>query len=182
MLSFIIDTSTDYNLIALANEEGILAERSLPPSSQPSRFLALSINTLLTEHSMTFQDLHWIGIGIGPGSFTGTRCGVMIAKSLGYGLNVPLLPFCSLALFIPQQEGPFNILSDAKSGMFYSLKGEKKGKHLRLNAPTLVQGKQECIFPMKCNLSLLHSYLYAQAKEKKFMSPIEVNVLYLKSP
>jgi len=40
----------------------------------------------------------YIAIGTGPGSFTGTRVGGMVAKALGFAWNIPLIPFSSSLL------------------------------------------------------------------------------------
>jgi tRNA threonylcarbamoyl adenosine modification protein YeaZ len=45
----------------------------------------------------TWQDLEWIAIANGPGGFTGTRLGVVTARTLGQQLNVPVITISSLA-------------------------------------------------------------------------------------
>lgn len=37
-----------------------------------------------------WQDLIYIAVGIGAGSFTGTRVGVVIARTLGQALDIPV--------------------------------------------------------------------------------------------
>ncbi|MBP9841538.1 MAG: hypothetical protein KBC64_03825 [Simkaniaceae bacterium] len=64
-----------------------------------------------------------IRVGCGPGLFTGTRIGVMVAKTLHFALGVPLLGFCSLMRHPPIEEGPFFTFSDAKNRGYYILKG-----------------------------------------------------------
>ncbi len=122
MLTLILDTSTDYTLLALANGKELIAEYPLGVG-RASQTLIPSIEGFLRCHGYALPDLEGIAVGIGPGAFTGTRIAVTIAKTLGYALSIPLLPFCSLRAFKPLKPGPFSILVDAKGGAVYSLSG-----------------------------------------------------------
>ncbi len=45
----------------------------------------------------TWQDLGWIAVASGPGGFTGTRLGVVTARTLGQQLDLPVFAISSLA-------------------------------------------------------------------------------------
>ncbi|WP_295613311.1 tRNA (adenosine(37)-N6)-threonylcarbamoyltransferase complex dimerization subunit type 1 TsaB [Chamaesiphon sp. GL140_3_metabinner_50] len=45
----------------------------------------------------TWQDLDWIAVANGPGGFTGTRLGVVTARTLGQQLDIPVFAISSLA-------------------------------------------------------------------------------------
>ena len=122
MLTLILDTSTDYTLMALADEAGLIAEYPLGVG-RASQTLLPQLKGFLQCHGYQLQELTAVAVGIGPGAFTGTRIAVTIAKTLGFALSIPLLPFCSLRAFKPLKPGPFNILLDAKGGLVYTLSG-----------------------------------------------------------
>lgn len=122
MLTLILDTSTDYTLMALANESELLAEYPLGVG-RASQTLLPQLQGFLKCHGYQLQDLEAVAVGVGPGAFTGTRIAVTIAKTLGFALSIPLLPFCSLRAFKPFKPGPFNVLVDAKGGEVYALSG-----------------------------------------------------------
>jgi tRNA threonylcarbamoyladenosine biosynthesis protein TsaB len=90
MISLIIDTSGNQAFIGLA-ENGLLQSKIIiAEGRQLSKFLLTSIQTILQGRTPSY-----IAIGTGPGSFTGTRVGGIVAKSLGLGWNIPLIPFSS---------------------------------------------------------------------------------------
>ena len=113
-----IDTSDENSFIALDHEIFYFDTKS-----RQSLELFPALEALLKKCQITLKDLTHIAIGIGPGSFTGTRLGIATAKSLGYALNIPVLSFCSLMKYAPTQLGPFLIQTDAKSKGFYQLEG-----------------------------------------------------------
>jgi len=54
------------------------------------------IDNILKSNKITTSDLNEIIVVNGPGSFTGVRIGVVIAKTLAYTLNIPIKTITSL--------------------------------------------------------------------------------------
>jgi tRNA threonylcarbamoyladenosine biosynthesis protein TsaB len=94
MKIFIIDTSGESYFIALSEEASYLASHRALHDNHLSKCLVPAIQDLLK--STPFSELRAIGVGIGPGSFTGLRIGAAVAKSLSFGLSLPLIGFSSL--------------------------------------------------------------------------------------
>ncbi|MEX0285361.1 MAG: tRNA (adenosine(37)-N6)-threonylcarbamoyltransferase complex dimerization subunit type 1 TsaB [Paracoccaceae bacterium] len=57
---------------------------------QAERLMPL-LEEILDAHSISWADLTTIGVGIGPGNFTGIRIAVSAARGLGMGLNIPVV-------------------------------------------------------------------------------------------
>lgn len=125
MVGLILDTSTDSSLIALSKNHQLIDFRSIPHEQNLSRTLLPAIQQLLVENKISLKDLFKLSVGIGPGSYTGTRIAVSIAESLALALSIPLYSFCSLLAFLPQSlpQGAFAFLMGSNHANWFLLKG-----------------------------------------------------------
>ena len=82
--------------IVFGNENDILFSiKENPPSKYPNNILYL-INEFFIAFHLNVKDIEIISVVNGPGSFTGTRIGVVEAKIMAYLLSVPLVTVNSL--------------------------------------------------------------------------------------
>lgn len=116
-----IDTSTDFTIIALADDEKIISKQISDESYKQSEYALPFVANLLAEEKIATQQLKAIYLGVGPGSFTGTRVGVSIAKTISYVHNIPIQTFCSLLCFMQKTCKPYAIATDAKNRKCYLL-------------------------------------------------------------
>jgi tRNA threonylcarbamoyladenosine biosynthesis protein TsaB len=86
-----IDTATRCLSVALANDAVILAERTWYTANQHSVELAPALEQMLAQTGLVARDLTAIAVAQGPGSFTGVRIGIGVAKGLALALQIPLI-------------------------------------------------------------------------------------------
>ena len=91
-----IDTSTNVLGVAVANEKGIIGEQITYTKRNHSVRAMPTVEALLKECGMKPLDLNRIVVAKGPGSYTGVRIGVTIAKSLAWSLGAELVGISSL--------------------------------------------------------------------------------------
>lgn len=78
------------------------------------------IDAILRRHRLSVHDLSLIGVGRGPGSFTGIRVGLSVALGLSLGARVLAWPVCSLtSLALNASSGHVLSLLDARKGEVY---------------------------------------------------------------
>jgi tRNA threonylcarbamoyladenosine biosynthesis protein TsaB len=130
MPCLILDTSTDQCLIALAEENQILAEEIFFHGNLLSNKVLPCIRSFIETHCQSPKNLSEIAIGIGPGSYTGTRLGVAVAKSLAFALQIPTKTFSSPLAFLPDCEGSFAFLMPTRSEHFFVLSGRISSSHI----------------------------------------------------
>ena len=83
------DTSGPHCAAALMRGDALLADRlELMTRGQAERLMPL-LEELLAASDAKWQELDAIGVGVGPGNFTGIRIAVSAARGLALGLQVP---------------------------------------------------------------------------------------------
>ena len=92
MLILGIDTSTKICTCSIFDSEnGVIAETSLLVKKNHSNIVMPIIDNLFKISDLTINDIDKIAVAIGPGSFTGVRIALGIAKGLAMALNKPLI-------------------------------------------------------------------------------------------
>lgn len=121
-----IDTSTRFCSLGLIEENNILVEYNLNISNfskKHSSILVPAIKDMLEWVNLKLEDIDGIAVSIGPGSFTGLRIGLGVAKGLCYACSLPLLGIPTLdALAFSLKEIPHLIcpILEAKKDEIYN--------------------------------------------------------------
>ena len=125
MLTLVIETATERAIVSLVRDGTYLYLAGLPVGFHNSKYLVPKIEEAFFESGKTINDLNGIAIGIGPGSYTGIRVGVAVAKTLSYARKIPMMGVGTLESFIPNYDCAFCSILDAKLSGFYVLKGKR---------------------------------------------------------
>jgi tRNA threonylcarbamoyladenosine biosynthesis protein TsaB len=86
-----IETATTVCGVALVQNGGLLAERSVEQRYAHAETLFGFLDDVLEESRVRMRDLHGIAVSIGPGSFTGLRIGVSVVKGLHMATGIPVV-------------------------------------------------------------------------------------------
>lgn len=123
MLALLIDTSTERGMVAVVDNDALLFHVELPFGHQHSKHLLPTIEEALKQTGLKLPQLTFIGLGVGPGSYTGIRMGASVAKTLAFAAQLPLVGVSTLKEFIPDTNGPFAVMLDARISGVYLLTG-----------------------------------------------------------
>lgn len=133
MVALFLDTCSERSLLFFYGSE-LLFVREFPFGFDNSRYLFPAMQEGLKTLNLSSQELSFIAVGTGPGSYTGMRVGASAAKGLAFGCHVPLIGLPSLASYMPDQDGKFVVLVDAKIRGAYTLCGICEGGSVRLTS------------------------------------------------
>ncbi|MGB9640390.1 MAG: tRNA (adenosine(37)-N6)-threonylcarbamoyltransferase complex dimerization subunit type 1 TsaB [Anaerolineales bacterium] len=98
-----IDTSTHAIGIALLNHEQILCEHTWQSADYHTVELAPMVQQALLRSQISSENLSAIAVALGPGSFTGLRIGLALAKGLALAAHIPLIGIPTLDILANSQ-------------------------------------------------------------------------------
>jgi len=116
-----IDTTESETGIGVAKNTGNEIKTWVSVRNQ-SKELLPNIDKLLKKNKIKSEQLKWVAVNLGPGSFTGLRVGISVANTFGYGLNIPVI-------------GKANIAGDAKARIESLLKLKTTSKSFKQVLP-----------------------------------------------
>jgi tRNA threonylcarbamoyladenosine biosynthesis protein TsaB len=137
-----IETALDTISVALLDDEKNPLPYSMAERAVFSENLMRLILKLLDEHQLTLGDIEGLAVSIGPGSFTGLRIGLSVAKGISLARNIPLVDVSTLDAIANSvvhsgsldTGNDFFVVTDAKRDEYYLARycGDG-GKALRRN-------------------------------------------------
>ena len=92
-----MESSSPNGGAALLRDDDLFEVARLAEGLRHGRELIPAASRLLTNAGITARSLWGVAVSAGPGSYTGTRIGVMAAKALSYGAECRLTAVSSLA-------------------------------------------------------------------------------------
>lgn len=117
MISLFIDTSTKYLCIGIAHDNKVIYKLQQEALKKQSELTIPFLQQALQENDLTLNDVDEVNVTIGPGSFTGIRIGMCIAKVLASLNNIPLKAISSLNAYASL--GKNIVILDAKAKRVY---------------------------------------------------------------
>lgn len=121
MTYLLLDTSSNNLIVSIIRNNEVLYFYNDINNNETSAKVMPAIDEAFTKTGLNINDIHKLFIVNGPGSFTGIRVGVTIAKVIGYCLNIPLIAISELELLATTKtRTDYNVsIIDARRGYVY---------------------------------------------------------------
>lgn len=118
MIKLLLDSSNTSLSVGLSKDNKLLDFISYECWQAQSEHMIPEIDTLLKKHHLDRNDICGVVVAIGPGSYTGVRIALTIAKVMALCLEIPVYPVSSLRI-LKNNEKPSICLINARSGRSY---------------------------------------------------------------
>ncbi len=122
MIYLYIDTSSNYLYSSIVKDNTILGEICEEYGQSLSKVALPRIVSMFEENNIKPNDITNIVVINGPGSFTGIRIGITIAKVFAWSLNIPITTMTSLeAMSLSVEDEKIHVpIINARRGYVYA--------------------------------------------------------------
>jgi tRNA threonylcarbamoyladenosine biosynthesis protein TsaB len=118
VLTLAFDTATGAATSALVDDDEVLGERV-----SRAQTLLEDVDALLRQAGAHPADIDRLAVGIGPGSFTGVRIGLAVARGLALSLDLPGVGVSTLAALAAGAPGALPVVDAKRREVFTLLDG-----------------------------------------------------------
>ena len=169
----VIDSASKYLFVALYEDLQCLGKYYKSGNNDHSTKLMIEIERVFKMNETKVADLDEIIIGIGPGSYTGLRIGVVIAKMFGWNNDIKVKSISSLAMIASSYTGSELIISEIDARRGNSFIGVYKN-----DGEALVLAKNEILTNLEDFMnSLKESYVLLSKGEINLEKILKSNLL-----
>ncbi len=171
MKTLVFDTCFNKSYIVMNIDGEIIANEQIEStdSNYHSAYLIPKIRDILKHNNIKISDLDAIGVNIGPGSFTGIRAGITIARVLAQQTNTKLVGITSLEILskINETNSETIVIIDARKNKLYFAKysGNKE-----IIAPKLIDKDDIELYINKDSTIITDSVISQFLNEKNILS------------
>ena len=118
MVTILLDSSNTNLSVGIARDNLLLESISYEAWQRQSEYMIPELDKLLKKHQVSKEEIKEVIVAIGPGSYTGVRIAITIAKTVATALDAKLYAVSSLK---SQKDGknPSICLINARSGRSY---------------------------------------------------------------
>jgi len=142
-----IDSATAWRSLALwrADDDTVHRDEERLERAIAARLMP-DLSAFLARHGVRRNELTAIGVGVGPGSYTGIRIGIAAALGLGRSLGIPVAGSSSLAAlaYAALASGEHGwVLVDARRERVHALRASRQGHTLHVTHGPLTSARAE---------------------------------------
>lgn len=142
-----LDTATSRTTVAVVSPDGRLLSESAEDDSDPGQVALDQVDSVLAIAQVARRDLTAVVVGVGPGPYTSTRVGCVVAQTVGTVLGIPVVGACThdaIALQVVDgrthalehgddwdPHSPFVVATDARRKEVYWAAYDEQGSRIR---------------------------------------------------
>ena len=129
MICLFLDSSSEKLKVSLLKDNNLIFDKELITKNDHSSYLIPCIEEAFKNNNIDYKDLNRIIVGVGPGSFTGTRISITVAKVYADAFNIELYGISSLEMMIygnEEYDYYVPVIEDKNNKLYYSIFDKNK--------------------------------------------------------
>lgn len=143
-----IDTATRYASLAVYDGERVISEETWRTANYHTVELMPAIVRMLERQDVSVEALQAVGVSLGPGSFTGLRIGMGVAKGLVLSREIPLLGVPTLEIVayphFSQRQPICAVVEAGRGRLCVQIYRRRRGRWRPTNEPRLTTPEGLC--------------------------------------
>lgn len=191
MFQLLLDSSNVFLSVGLAKDGKVIDKICYEAWQRQSEMMVTEVDNIMKRNNVSKDQLDGVVVGAGPGSYTGVRIGVTIAKTIAYSLRIDLYAKSSLSL-LKHREFPTICVFNARSGRSYFgvyegknvivkdtvLENEKVLEYIKAHPKYKVHGDTYQLGIESEKFDIIDNL--AEFNESEKIDPFKLNPVYLK--
>lgn len=136
MKACIIDSTANELVLVAINGDVVNYHVGVAGARRHTGEILVALDNLLSKTDMEASELEYVGVVVGPGSFTGIRIGVSTANAMAYASGAKLVELTELECLLINHESALGLI-DCKHDNYYAL--YKEGENMEYKAVNVVE-------------------------------------------
>ena len=156
-----IETATNICSASLCDSAGVISTKESVDAKSHASLLTVYIGELFKDAGISATDLKAVAVSKGPGSYTGLRIGVSVAKGIAFGASLPLIGVAttlSMTMGLIQtiekvdENTLFCPMIDARRMEVYNALYDHSGKQIKEISADIITESSFDEIPEKCKI------------------------------
>ncbi len=193
MITLLLDSSNTLLVVGLAKDNKIIDEIIYEAWQKQSEFMILEIEKILKRNEINPKEVGEIIVSKGPGSYTGVRIALTIAKIYGYALNIPIFAVSSLQMLEKRDEISICLMNARSQRSYFGvykndevivedkvLTNEEVKKYISDHPDYKVVGEVSYLSLNEEKSDILNNMLRLKSEKTKVENILTLKAIYLK--
>ena len=192
MYQLLLDSSNKYLAVGLAKDGKVIDSIFYEAWQRQSEMMVTEADNILKKNNVDRSSLDAVVVGKGPGSYTGVRIAITIAKTIAFALKIKLYAASSLSL-LRVNDKPTICVFNARSGRSYIgvyendkvlledkvLTNEEVVNYVNEHSEFLLSGDTEQLNQTSSEFDIIENLAKSISKENE-VDPFKLSPAYLK--
>ena len=126
MVSILLDSSNTDLYVGLLKEDQVMDSAFYECWQMQSEYMIVELDKLLSKNNVSRESIKDITVSIGPGSYTGVRIAITIAKVMGTALKCKVYPISSLRILAKYDKQCACVINARNGRSFFGVYFEDK--------------------------------------------------------